>query len=39
MKTRSVALTHYQMTNFRLVQIEKSADDNFRFDENTIKLS
>ena len=27
------------MTNFRLVQIEMSADDNFKFDENSKKFS
>ena len=32
------ALTHYQITNFRLFQT-KSADDNFKFDENGRKLS
>ena len=34
-----INLTHYQTTNFRLVQIKHSADDNFKFDENTRKLS
>ena len=33
------ALTHYQTTNFRLFQTEEFADDNFKFDENGIKLS
>ena len=32
-------LTHYQMTNFRLSQIEEFADDNFIFDKNGRKLS
>ena len=27
-------LTHSQMTNFRLFQTERVAEDNFRFDEN-----
>ena len=34
-----LVLTNYQMTNYRLVQIEQSADDNFKFDENGRKLS
>ena len=32
-------LTHYEMTNFRLSQIEEFEDDNFIFDENGRKLS
>ena len=32
-------LTHYQTTNLRLFQTEKFADDNFKFDENSRKLS
>ena len=32
-------LTLYQTTNFRLFQTENNADDNFKFDENSIKLS
>ena len=32
-------LTHYKTTNFRLFQIDKFADDNFKFDENGRKLS
>ena len=34
-----VYLTHYQMTNFRLFQIKKIADDNFKFDEKGRMLS
>ena len=33
-----MALTHYQMTNFRLFQTEEFADNNFKFDENGRKL-
>ena len=32
-------LTHYQTTNFRLLQTEEFADNNFKFDENGRKLS
>ena len=32
-------LTHSQMTNFRLFQTERVAEDNFRFDENGRKLT
>ena len=32
-------LTHYQMTNFRLIQSERVADDNFKLDKNGRKLS
>ena len=32
-------LTHYQMTNFRLFKLKEFADDNFKFDENSKKLS
>ena len=33
-------LTHYQMTNFRLfLKLKEFADDNFKFDENSRKLS
>ena len=32
-------LTHYQTTNFRLFQLKEFADDNFKFDENSRKLS
>ena len=32
-------LTHYLTTNFRLFQLKKFADDNFRFDRNDRKLS
>ena len=31
-------LTHYQTTNFRLVQIETAADDNLKFDQNSRKF-
>ena len=31
-------LTHYQATNFRLLQLKDFADDNFKFDENSRKL-
>ena len=31
-------LTHYQMTNFRLFQIEDFADHNLKFEENGRKL-
>ena len=32
-------LTHYQTTNFRLFKLKDFADDNFKFDENSKKLS
>ena len=32
-------LTHYQMTNFSLFQIERVCNDNFKFDEYGRKLS
>ena len=32
-------LTHYQMTNFRLFLIERICSDNFKFDENSKKVS
>ena len=32
-------LTLSQTTNFRLFQTEEIADDNFKFDENGIKIS
>ena len=35
---QSCALTNYQTTNFRL-KLKKFADDNFKFDENSRKLS
>ena len=35
----NISLTHYQTTNFRQFQIEQSADDNFKFDENSRKFS
>ena len=31
-------LTHYQTTNFRLFQIERVSDNNFKLDENSRKL-
>ena len=34
-----IYLTHYQMTNFRLFQTKKFADDSFKFDKNGRKLS
>ena len=34
-----IHLTHYQTTIFRLFQTKEFADDNFKFDENGIKLS
>ena len=37
--TVPLKLTHYQMTNFRQVQIETAADDNLKFDENSTKFS
>ena len=33
------SLTHYQTTNFILVQSKQSADNNFKFDENSRKFS
>ena len=33
------SLTHYQMTNFRLLKLKEFADDNFKFDENSRKSS
>ena len=33
------ALTHYQMTNFRLCKLKEFADDNFKFYKNGRKLS
>ena len=38
MAHKASQITHYQMTNFRLVQTE-TADDNFKFDENSRKFS
>ena len=38
-KTHSGSLTLSQTTNFRLFQIEKFEEDNFRFGENSRKLS
>ena len=32
-------LTHYQTTNFRLLKLKEFADNNFKFDENSRKLS
>ena len=36
---RWAELTHYQMTNFRLLKLKEFADDNFTFDENGRKSS
>ena len=35
----SCGITHYQTTNFRLLQLKEFADDNFKFDKNGRKLS
>ena len=38
-KEKMLSLTHYQMTNFRLVQIETVCRRQFEFDENIRKFS